>query len=101
MFTGQENGNSDNSIANTEEIEKLHNKIEQLHSQIDKLQTENKELHRQLQETSVNHSPIPNHQSPLPDLEQLRTKTLNKMKVGRQSAAGKALDYFIKLLKQE
>lgn len=101
MFTGQENGNSESSIANKEEIKKLHSKIEQLHKQVEKLQTENKELLNQLQESSVTNSqlPTPNTNSQLPDLEQLRTKTLNKMKVGKQSTSGKTLDYFIKQLK--
>ena len=35
------------------------------------------------------------------DYEAVRDRTLNKLKVGRQSAAGKAIDAFIKELKRE
>lgn len=36
----------------------------------------------------------------LPDYQQLRERTLNKLKMGRQSAAGKAIDAFIKELEK-
>ncbi|MBE9217017.1 hypothetical protein IQ247_30930 [Plectonema cf. radiosum LEGE 06105] len=92
MPTGLKHDDSQTSITNNEEIKELHKKIEQLHKQVEELQTENKELHNQLQKSSVS-------DSQLPDLEKLKTKVLNKMKVGGQSTAGKTLDAFIKELK--
>lgn len=35
------------------------------------------------------------------DLEAIRDRTLNKLKVGKQSTAGKAIDTFIKELRRE
>ncbi len=36
-----------------------------------------------------------------PDYDSIRDRTLNKLKVGKQSTQGKAIDAFIKQLKQE
>lgn len=43
---------------------------------------------------------IDNSIDSLDKLNALRDRTLNKLKVGRQSAAGKAIDAFIKELKR-
>lgn len=68
--------------------------VQELHKQLHKLQKENEELRDQLES-------IPTRDAlPITDLEAARSKVLNKMKVGRQSSIGKALDAFMKELKR-
>ena len=57
---------------------------------IDKLKEENQHLTQQLQTVGT---------SVQPDYEATRDRTLDKLKVGKQSTAGKAIDAFIKELK--
>lgn len=101
MSTGLSDDDLETSISKDNEIEELHSKIEQLCNQVEKLQVENEKLHNRLQSQPTPNSQLPIPNSQLPDLEVLRTKTLNKMKVGRQSTAGKTLDFFIKELKRQ
>lgn len=54
------------------------------------LENENQQLRQQEKTTSA---------SVQPDYEATRDRTLNKLKVGKQSTAGKAIDAFIKELK--
>lgn len=58
--------------------------------QIRELERENQQLRQQPQTAGV---------SVQPDYEATRDRTLNKLKVGKQSTAGKAIDAFIKELK--
>ena len=72
--------------------ENLRIKSEQLqHTQTEnqRLKQENDKLQKQL------------GNSLQPNYEALRSRTLNKLKVGSQSAAGKAIDAFIRELKRE
>lgn len=68
--------------------------VQELHKQLNKLQKENEELREKLESIPTGNA------LPITDLEATRTKVLNKMKVGRQSSVGKALDTFIKELKR-
>ncbi len=61
--------------------------------QIRELERENQQLRTELQK------PVGN--SLAPDYEPIRDRTLNKLKVGRQSSAGKAIDAFIKEIMRE
>ncbi|MEH1786452.1 MAG: hypothetical protein V7L23_12910 [Nostoc sp.] len=58
--------------------------------QIRELERENQQLRQQEKTTAA---------SVQPDYEATRDRTLNKLKVGKQSTAGKAIDTFIKELK--
>lgn len=58
--------------------------------QIRELERENQQLRLEPQTASA---------SLAPDYEAIRDRTLNKLKVGKQSTAGKAIEYFIKELK--
>ncbi|WP_392530361.1 hypothetical protein [Nostoc sp. C117] len=58
--------------------------------QIRELERENQQLRQQPQTAGA---------SLAPDYEAIRDRTLNKLKVGKQSTAGKAIDAFIKELK--
>lgn len=67
--------------------------VQELHKQLHKLQKENKELREKLES-------IPTQDAlPITRLEAVKSKVLNKMKVGRQSSVGKALSAFIKELR--
>lgn len=57
--------------------------------QIRELERENQQLRQQPQTAGA---------SLAPDYEAIRDRTLNKLKVGKQSTAGKAIDAFIKEL---
>ncbi|MFN6480424.1 hypothetical protein [Nostoc sp. DedQUE07] len=63
--------------------------IDQLQSQVKSLERENQQLRQQLQTTG---------NFAQPDYEATRDRTLNKLKVGKQSTAGKAIETFIKEL---
>ncbi|MDZ8260633.1 hypothetical protein [Nostoc sp. ChiQUE01b] len=63
--------------------------IDQLQSQVKSLERENQQLRQQLQTTG---------NFAQPDYEATRDRTLNKLKVGKQSTAGKAIEAFIKEL---
>lgn len=65
-------------------------KLQQSETENQRLRQENSELLK----TSLGNSTQP-------DYETLRTRTLNKLKAGRQSTAGKAIDAFIRELKHE
>lgn len=58
--------------------------------QIRELERENQQLRQQPQTADA---------SLAPDYEAIRDRTLNKLKLGKQSTAGKAIDAFIKELK--
>ncbi|MBN4002207.1 hypothetical protein [Nostoc sp. LPT] len=59
---------------------------------ITELENENQQLRQQLQTAGA---------SVQPDYEAIRDRTLNKLKVGKQSTAGKAIDAFIKEIMHE
>lgn len=72
-----------------EAMQTVVHKLQQAEEEVELLKQENAELHKELG----------NYQQPmlaLPNLEEIRARTLNRLKVGRQSQAGKALDAFIK-----
>ncbi len=71
----------------------LHN--QELQRQVEELHKENQKLHRQLQDK------VKADSHPQPDYSKIRDRTLNKLKMGRQSASGKAIDAFIKELKAQ
>lgn len=66
--------------------------VQELHKQLHKLEKENEALREKLES-------IPTGEAlDITALEAARSKVMNKMKVGRQSSAGKALSAFIKEL---
>ncbi|MDZ8239308.1 MAG: hypothetical protein RMZ69_19515 [Nostoc sp. ChiQUE01a] len=80
---------SPSTTVDTELLQQLQEEIEQLRSRNQQLETEN----QQLQETMGN--------SVQPDYLYFRDRVLGKLKVGRQSASGKAIEAFIKELQQQ
>jgi hypothetical protein len=79
----------------TEELRIKNERLQQAETEIQRLKLENLELHKQ-----VGNSIQPDIDS-IRDSEALRRtaeRTLTKLKMGRQSAAGKAIDAFIKEL---
>ncbi|MHC5827656.1 MAG: hypothetical protein ACYT04_70185, partial [Nostoc sp.] len=87
--TGQPS-NIESTVANNEIIDQLQERIRNQDEKLEQAETENQQLREQLQTVS---------QSLQPDYEATRDRTLNKLKVGKQSTAGKAIDAFIKELK--
>ena len=68
--------------------------VQELQKKLHKLQKENEELREQLES-------IPTGDAfDITRLEAVRSKVLNKMKVGRQSSVGKALDAFLNELRR-
>lgn len=70
----------------TEELRIKNEQLQQAETENQRLKQENSELQKQIGNS------IP------PDYEAIRDRTLSKLKMGRQSAAGKAIDAFIKEL---
>ncbi|MBD2416111.1 hypothetical protein FACHB389_35965 [Nostoc calcicola FACHB-389] len=71
-----------------EELRIKNEQLQQAKTEIQQLQQENKELHKVVGNSLA------------PDYEATRDRVLNKLKVGRQSAAGKAIDVFIRELQK-
>lgn len=70
----------ESTVNNNEEVKQSQHQVQELHKEVDGLNT--------LKVTQA-------------QIETIRDRTLNKLKVGRQSSAGKAIDAFIKELKKE
>lgn len=77
----------------TNELRFEREKLQQAQAENQTLTQENSQLHEKLQTVTVGNSNQP-------DYESLRDRTLNKLKVGKQSSAGKAIDAFIRELKR-
>ncbi len=75
---------------NGERHQRILGELRQAQFEVQGLRQENQELQNKLQTLA----------SELP-MEAVRDRTLNKLKVGKQSAAGKAIDTFIRELKRE
>jgi hypothetical protein len=73
----------------TEELRIKNEQLQQAETEIQRLKLENLELHKQV------------GNSIQPDIDSIRDRTLAKLKMGRQSAAGKAIDAFIKELRHK
>ncbi|MBD2416038.1 hypothetical protein FACHB389_35155 [Nostoc calcicola FACHB-389] len=72
----------------TEELRIKNEQLEQASTEIQRLKLENSELQKEVCNSGQ------------PDYEATRDRVLNKLKVGRQSAAGKAIDVFIRELQK-
>ena len=72
-----------------EELRIKNEQLQQVETEIQRLKLENSELHK----------PVGN--SLAPDYEAIRDRALAKLKMGRQSPAGKAIQAFIKELTRE
>lgn len=73
----------------TEELRIKNEQLQQAETEIQRLKLENLELHKQV------------GNSIQPDIDSIRDRTLNKLKMGRQSISGKAIDAFIKEIQRE
>ncbi|MHC0064838.1 hypothetical protein ACWATR_18365 [Nostoc sp. UIC 10890] len=124
--TGQES-NEDSTVANSETIDQLQAEVESLETRLKHSRKEKKELEQQLanverEKNILKDGTVLNRRleqirelerenqqlrqqlqtadaSLAPDYEATRDRTLNKLKVGKQSTAGKAIEAFIKELK--
>ncbi len=72
-----------------EAMQTVVHKLQQAEEEVELLKQENAELHKELGNYQQSMLALPN-------LEEIRARTLNRLKVGGQSQAGKALDAFIK-----
>ncbi len=70
----------ESTVNNNEEVKQLQHQVQNLHKEVD----------------GVNILKVTQAQ-----IETIRDRTLKKLKVGRQSSAGKAIDTFIKELKKD
>ena len=81
-------------------MQETSNQREQLHSEIKTVKSDNQKLHEQLQIAREElQKPVGN--SLAPDYEAIRDRTLGKLKMGRQSPVGKAIQAFIKEIMRE
>lgn len=78
------------AFKNGERHQRILSELRQAQFEIQGLRQENQELQNKSSLPSDSHVP--------PDYEAARVRTLNKLKVGRQSASGKAIDAFIREL---
>lgn len=81
-------------LQNGEAMQRVSHKLQQAEDKLQTVSRERFELQNKLQTLSVT-------TKSQPDYETLRTRTLNKLKAGRQSTVGKAIDAFIRELKHE
>lgn len=77
--------------------DKLQNKLE---NELQKSLSEKKNLTVELEAVRLERAKLQNELHIKPDYQALRDRVLNKLKLGRQSASGKAIDAFIKELQK-
>ncbi|MEH2399671.1 hypothetical protein [Nostoc sp.] len=104
--------NIESTVANSETIDQLQEKVMNLESSLKISRNKEKELDELLEELMKELANVERENDTLKDRQQLQTtgnfaqpdyeaacdRTLNKLKVGKQSTAGKAIDVFVKEL---
>lgn len=97
--TGQQNNHNEviddlqNQVSSLEiRLKQARNQNQELEQQLANVERENQQLRTELQTAGA---------SVQPDYQTTRDRTLNKLKVGSQSTAGKAIDAFIKQLQHQ
>ncbi len=105
--------NIESTVANSETIDQLQSQVMSLETSLKISRKEEKELEQILEKLVKELADVKRENDTLtdrqrlqttgnfaqPDYEAARDRTLNKLKVGKQSTAGKAIDAFIKELK--
>ncbi|MEH2262411.1 hypothetical protein [Nostoc sp.] len=105
--------NIESTVANSETIDQLQSQVMSLETSLKISRKKEKELEqileklvKELADVKRENDILKDRQQlqttgnfPQPDYEATRDRTLNKLKIGKQSTAGKAIDAFIKELK--